>query len=104
MILGEVTITDYISTTVAALLISGMAFFFKKFADTVEDLKQSVEALKIIMSAEQEKIKSTKESVTEVKDEINDKVGVLTDRVDRIEKDVAVLKAMETEHHGNGKK
>lgn len=93
--INDIIPMDFLPSIPEILIMSLMGFigyFLRDFARSVRDLKVTVENIQIMFSAEQEKIRNTRESLESIKDSLDTSFNEIYNRVDNIEKDVAVLK------------
>jgi len=94
----DFSLVDYllsISGFIIITLLSGIAYFLRQFAISVTDLKSTVEDLRIMLSVEQEKVKNTRDTLdSNIKDLYNTMDTIIV-KVDIIDKEVAVLKALQ---------
>jgi len=84
-----------ISGFIIITLLSGIAYFLRQFAISVTDLKVTVEGLQIMLSVEQEKIRNTKDTLESGIKDLYNITGTLITKIDIIDKEVAVLKALQ---------
>ncbi len=95
MINSGLSIMDYIVTISGSLilvLLGAIGWFLKQFATSVKDLKSTVEQLRLVLSVEQEKVNNIKEVLTSSNNKLEDTFIDVYNRLDMVEKDVAILK------------
>jgi len=88
-----------ISGSLIIILLTIIGYLLKQFYVSVKDLKRAVDQLSIVLSVEQERGKHITESVISIKELAEGRLNNLTNRVDIMEKDVAVLKAKDSLYH-----
>jgi len=97
MINTELSLMDYmvtISGSLILILLGAIGYFLKQFASSVKDLKSTVEQLRLVLSVEQEKINNLRETLVSSNSVLENKVTILTDKVEKNTEDIVVLKTM----------
>lgn len=75
------------------ILLGGLTYFLKQFASSVNNLKTAVEELRIMFSAEKEKLNSTKELLQNNNSIVETRLGDLEIITGQHSTDIAILKS-----------
>lgn len=87
------------SGALIALMLGVIGWFLKKFSTTVDKLTDTVDQLKLVISVEQERLKSTKEILQATTSATEARVSSLELIVNQHDKDIAVLKNIYEKRH-----
>jgi|SRR5208337_4453979 len=94
------TFTDFLIMGIGILL-GIIGWFLRGFSQVVKELKVSVDKLMTTVAVEQERISNVKDSIGEFSLQLGTRVANLAMQLDRHERQIAILEALENEHHNN---